>query len=114
MSPDYQIPGRVPDDGVQRDTFSTYWRERYPSEPYFDANSAFDEYEPAYRLGHQSRAQDVIRAYEEVERELETRWAAERGESRLEWLQARHAVKRGWEDALLADPRLGKDPKRGL
>lgn len=114
MSPDYQIPGRVPEDGVQREALSTYWRERYPDEPYYDANASFEEFEPAYRLGHHSRAQDVIRAYEEVERELETRWAAERGASRLEWLQARHAVKRGWEDALRADPRLDKGAPRGV
>ena len=106
MSPDYQIPGRVPEDGVQRQTFTEYWRERYSSEPYFDSNAAFDEYEPAYRLGHESRAQQIARAYDEVERELEDRWLAERGTSRLEWERARLAVRRGWDEALLADPRL--------
>lgn len=107
MPTDYQIPGRVPEDGVPREAVTDYWRERYPSEPYYDSSLAFDEYEPAYRLGHQSRAQDIIRAYEDVERDLETRWASERGQSRLEWTQARQAVKRGWEDALNVDPRLG-------
>lgn len=107
MSPEYQIPGRVPEDGVPREAVTDYWRERYPSEPYYDAALPFDDFEPAYRLGHQTRAQDIARAYDEVERELETRWAAERGQSRLDWLQARHAVKRGWEDALQADPRVG-------
>ncbi len=48
----------------------------------------------------------MIRAYEQVEAELESRWASERGRSRLEWAQARGAVRRGWEDAQLADPRL--------
>jgi len=113
MSPDYQIPGRVPEDDTQREAFTDYWRERYAAEPYYDSSSTFDDYEPAYRLGHQSRAGQVARAYEEVERELETRWAAERGKSRLEWLQARHAVKRGWEEAIRVDPYLDKGTPRG-
>lgn len=50
----------------------------------------------------------MIRAYEQVEAELESRWANERGHSRLEWTQARNAVRRGWEDAQLADPRLAR------
>ncbi len=48
----------------------------------------------------------MIRAYEQVEAELESRWASERGRSRLEWAQARNAVRRGWEDAQQADPLL--------
>ncbi len=47
----------------------------------------------------------MIRAYEEIEGELESRWAKERGKSRLEWDQARSAVRRGWEEAVNLDPR---------
>ncbi|AEM49699.1 hypothetical protein [Stenotrophomonas maltophilia] len=103
---EYQIPGRVPDDSTPRDAVSNYWRERYTAEPYYDDQLFFEDYEPAYRIGHAARAQDMIRAYEEVERELESRWASERGRSRLDWAQARNAVRRGWEEAQLADPRL--------
>ena len=79
MSTDYQIPGRVPEDGVPRQAVSDYWRERFPSEPYYDNNQFFDDYEPAYQLGHRTRADDMIRAYEEVEAELQARWAQEHG-----------------------------------
>lgn len=113
MSTDYQIPGRVPNDGVPRQAVSDYWRDRYSSEPYYDNQLFFDDYEPAYQLGHASRADQITRAYEELERELETRWANERGKSRLEWQQARHAVRRGWEEALLLDPRLDPGTPRG-
>jgi len=98
---EYQIPGRVPDDSTPRDAISNYWRERYTDDQLF-----FEDYEPAYRIGHAARAQDIIRAYEQVEAELESRWANERGRSRLDWAQARNAVRRGWEDAQLADPQL--------
>jgi len=108
MSPDYQIPGRVPEDSTPRQAVSDYWRDRYTAEPYYDESLYFDDYEPAYQLGHSARAQDMIRAYEEVERELENRWAHERGKSRLEWAQARSAVRRGWEESQVVDPRLGR------
>jgi len=107
---EYQIPGRVPDDSTPRDAISNYWRERYTSEPYYDDQLFFDDYEPAYRIGHAARAQDMIRAYEEVERELESRWASERGRSRLDWAQARNAVRRGWEQAQQVEPRLARGP----
>lgn len=99
MSPNYQIPGRVPDDGDQRQVVSNYWRERFSSEPYYDKNHFFEDYEPAYQLGHSSRADEIARAYEVVEAELESRWAQEHGKSKLTWQQAREAVRRGWEEA---------------
>jgi hypothetical protein len=107
---EYQIPGRVPDDSTPRDAVSNYWRERYTAEPYYDDELFFEDYEPAYRIGHAARAQDMIRAYEEVERELESRWASERGRSRLDWAQARSAVRRGWEEAQQVEPRLARGP----
>lgn len=113
MSPDYQIPGRVPEDGVPRQAVSDYWRERFPSEPYYTGEQQFDDYEPAYHLGHRTRADDMIRAYEQVEAELETRWAQERGDSRLSWAEARNAVRRGWEEAHGVDPRLERGTPRG-
>ena len=70
---EYQIPGRVPDDSTPRDAVSNYWRERYTAEPYYDDQLFFEDYEPAYRIGHAARAQDMIRAYEQVEAELRSR-----------------------------------------
>jgi hypothetical protein len=114
MSPDYQIPGRVPEDGVPRQAVSDYWRERFSAEPYYDQSQFFDDYEPAYQLGHYSRADDIIRAYEEVEAELETRWAQERGKSKLTWAQARNAVRRGWDESTaLRQAHLDKGVPRG-
>jgi hypothetical protein len=104
MSPDYQIPGRVPEDGIPRQAVSDYWRERFTAEPYYDSSLQFDDYEPAYYLGYSSRlnrtrADDMIDAYEQVEAELESRWAREQPNSRLSWEQARTAVRRGWDES---------------
>lgn len=108
MSPHYQIPGRVPEDGVQRQVVSNYWRERFTGEPYYDKSHFFEDYEPAYQLGHASRAEEITRAYEVVEAELESRWAHEHGQSKLSWAQARNAVRRGWEEALAIDAASGR------
>lgn len=113
MSTDYQIPGRVPEDGVARQAVSDYWRERFPSEPYYDQSQFFDDYEPAYQLGHRSRADDIIQAYEQVEAELQGRWAQERGNSKLSWEQARTAVRRGWDESTaLRQAQLDKSVPR--
>lgn len=87
---EYQIPGRVPDDSTPRDAVSNYWRERYTAEPYYDDQLFFEDYEPAYRIGHAARAQDMIRAYEQVEAELESRWASE--PAAAGWNGRRHAM----------------------
>src|SRR5262245_54217835 len=34
---------------------SAYWRENYASRPYTDRNMAYEDYEPAYRYGWESR-----------------------------------------------------------
>jgi len=119
MSPDYQIPGRVPEDGVPREAVSDYWRERFSAEPYYESNLAFEDYEPAYYLGYSSRhtrtrADEVIEAYEQVEAELESRWAREQATSKLTWAQARNAVRRGWDESTaLHQSHLDKGVPRG-
>jgi len=119
MSPDYQIPGRVPEDGVPREAVSDYWRERFSAEPYYDSEQTFEDYEPAYYLGHSARlggtrADEIIQAYEQVETELESRWAREQATSKLTWAQARNAVRRGWDESTaLHQAHLDKGVPRG-
>ncbi len=121
MSPDYQIPGRVPEDGVPRQAVADYWRERFSAEPYYDSSSdlIFDDYEPAYYLGYsarhqRTRADEVIEAYEQVEAELQSRWASEHAKSKLTWEQARSAVQRGWDESTaLRQAHLDKGVPRG-
>ncbi|MCD7097764.1 hypothetical protein [Stenotrophomonas sp. MMGLT7] len=110
MSVPYQIPGRVPndDDATQA---SVYWRRHFDGKPYYDEGELFEDYEPAYRAGHNARLREFGRAYEEVESELQREWetAHPQGRSRTTWEKARHAVRSAWELAA----RPGKDEPHG-
>ena len=75
-------------------TEDAYWRQQYPRRPYFKAGRRYEDYEPAYRLGY--RAYDAYRGeYDDrlddnLRRTYEGDW---RGESQLEWDDARHAAR---------------------
>jgi len=100
MSTDYQIPGRVPNDGVQRTAVSTFWRERFTAEPYYTEGDRFEDFESAYYAGHEARVREYTRAYEEVEAELQQRWEHDhRDKPGLGWDRARHAIRRAWDEA---------------
>ncbi len=98
MNTPYQIPGRAPED-TDRDTVSRYWRDRFTEEPYYAEGALFEDYEPAYLAGHEARLRNFAQAYEQVEAELHRDWDANRGDKSLAWSQARHAVRRAWENA---------------
>lgn len=73
-----------------------YWREHYAGEPYYDAMYSFEDYLPAFRTGWQGRARYAGRSFEDVEKDLKTEFHWNRGQSRLLWDQARHAVRAAW------------------
>ena len=99
MSTDYQIPGRVPEDGTPRQAVSDYWRDRYTSEPYYDNQLFFDDYEPAYQIGHTARAQDMIR---------------DTKRSKASWNRdgRRSAARAGWNGRRRAAPCVAAGKKR--
>ena len=75
-------------------TEDAYWRGEYARRPYFRSGRRYEDYEPAYRLGY--RAYDVYqgdyddRLDDDLRRTYETNW---RGESTLEWDDARQAAR---------------------
>jgi len=74
-----------------------YWRNVYPIRDYYDPTIGYPEVGPAYRYGWESRARHHDRNWDEVEPELEREWARERGDSSLDWQQARPAARDAWE-----------------
>lgn len=75
-------------------TEDAYWREEYVRRPYFRQGYAYEDYEPAYRLGY--RAYDVHRGSyddqldEDLRQHYEGGW---RGRSLLDWEEAQPAVR---------------------
>ncbi|MCE7032554.1 hypothetical protein LY625_08005 [Lysobacter sp. GX 14042] len=82
-----------------------HWEQNYRSESYVKPDYTYQDYGPAYRTGYESRARYEGRDFDEVESDLrndyETRY---RGDSRLEWQDAREATRAAWHRVERAMP----------
>lgn len=76
---------------------STYWQNQYQNEPYYNQARNFGDYEPAYRLGSESRSRYAGQRFEDVEGDLRSEYEASRGQSQLGWDEARDATRAAWE-----------------
>lgn len=76
---------------------AAYWRENYNTRPYYNSTYTYDEYEPAYRYGWESRTRYQDRQWQDVESDLGRDWDTTRGKSRLNWDEARHATRDAWD-----------------
>lgn len=78
-----------------------YWRDEYSRRPYYDSKYNYDtDYGPAYSYGADARSRLGNRAWDDkTDAELERDWASARGESRLDWKDARAAVQDSWTRA---------------
>jgi hypothetical protein len=88
----------------------SYWRETYPSRPYYSADTTYDHYAPAYRYGWESRNRYEGKRFEDVESDLERGWDNVKGSSSLAWHRAKEATRDAWnrvEDAVTPDHRNG-------
>jgi hypothetical protein len=85
-----------------------YWRQNFERRPYYQAGHSYEYYEPGFRYGWQSAAglgKDAV-AFEDVETELEARWAYELASGERRWDDIREAVRDGWHRARLRDTDL--------
>jgi hypothetical protein len=76
---------------------TAYWREHYTTRPYYEKGHAFDDYEPAYRYGWESRARFADRSFDDVETDLGRDWDKVRGHSEMSWARARLASRDAWD-----------------
>jgi hypothetical protein len=77
-----------------------YWREEYRNRDYVKSDYDYErDYAAAYGLGLQAREQYPTRSWEESETELSRDWGTRRGDSRLEWEDARLAARDSWQRA---------------
>ena len=74
-----------------------YWRENFTQRPYYDKNTAYDEYQPAYQYGWESQPKYAGRSFEDVEPELGRHWQAANDRSTLTWNDAKHATRDAWK-----------------
>ena len=73
-----------------------HWRDNFEDEPYYQEGRTFDDYAPAYRVGGEARGRYGDRSFDEVERDLAGDYERTRGQSPLEWDEARDASRAAW------------------
>jgi hypothetical protein len=92
-------------EGVNPTVEDAYWRENYRNRPYVKADRTYDDYQPAYRYGWESRAQAGNRSWDDVEPELGRNWNDyNRGAARQTWDEAKFATKDAWHRVERAIP----------
>jgi hypothetical protein len=91
------LGGKAAAEAVNPTVEDEWWRERYGSRPYARADVPYETYRPAYQYGWQARMMHGDATWSEIEPNLEAGWMAARGDSKLEWSDARHAAKDAWD-----------------
>jgi phage tail tape-measure protein len=89
------LVGKAAAEVVDPTAEDAYWRENHAQRPYA-TGADYATYQPAYRYGWEARSRYPDRDFSEVERELETEWATSRGQTNLEWPDAKLAARDAW------------------
>jgi uncharacterized protein (TIGR02271 family) len=96
-------------------TEDNWIREYYGRESNRPADATPETYRPAYRYGMASATQHTGRRFEDVEADLRTDWESNRGDSNLNWDQARGVVRDAFDRTIrLHEERLkvSKTPEK--
>lgn len=79
-------------------TEDLYWRENYASQPYYNPNLSYQDYQPAYRTGYEGYVEyaNTSKPLDEIEVELRRSYESAYGDAGLDWEQAKPAVRDAW------------------
>jgi hypothetical protein len=89
--------GKSAAESIDPTAEDVYWRANHMGRPYYDKNMSYEDYQPAYRSGWESRSRYPGRSYQEIEPEIERSWERVKSKSRLSWDKAKHAVRDAWD-----------------
>ena len=80
-------------------TEDAYWREQHAQAGYYNDEYAYDDYEPAYRLGYNAADANKHAPYDADEHDaaLEEVYEKRRGESRLDYEEAKPAIRDAYD-----------------
>lgn len=91
------LAGKGVAEAIDPTTEDAYWRDNYSSRSYVTKGAKYDDYQPAYRYGWESRKAHLGKTFDQAEPTLSQTWAAKRGTSAMSWDQARPACKDAWD-----------------
>ena len=88
--------GKAAGEAVNPTAEEAYWRNAYDKEPYYRKGHTYDDYAPAYRTGYEGVGKYRGRSFDEADADLARDYETHRGNSRLEWQDARDATRSAW------------------
>ena|SRR5687767_4606504 len=103
--------GKAAAEAIDPTAEDAYWEENYPSRPYYQSGTTYEEFRPAYRYGWETRSRYAGERFEDVESDLERDWDSNRGSSSLTWSRAKLAVRDAWDRLTGAITGSSKKPR---
>ncbi len=91
------LGGKAAAEAVNPTVEDEWWRRNYASRPYAGQGVPYETYRPAYQYGWQARLMHGDAEWSEIEPNLAAGWKDARGDSTLEWADAKHAAKDAWD-----------------
>jgi hypothetical protein len=89
--------GGVVGESIARDVNptleETYWGHTYHTRPYIIVGHGYESYRPAYRVGIDGYLANPTENFDSLEPSLRNNWNIARGNSKLEWSEAREAAR---------------------
>jgi hypothetical protein len=70
-----------------------YWGKNYHTRPYIIVGHDYESYRPAYRVGVDGYVANPAESFDNLEPSLRNNWNLSRGNSTLEWAEAREAAR---------------------
>jgi uncharacterized protein (TIGR02284 family) len=92
------LGGKAVAESVNPTVEDAYWRSSYSREAYYEPGRAYDDYRPAYELGWSGRAGHDD-SFDTLEPAFAAEWVDVRGDSTLDWQDARPATRAAWDRA---------------
>ena len=84
-------------EGIDPTIEDAYWRENYSSRPYVARGARYEQYQPAYRYGWESRARLDNKPWRDMEGQVRQDWEAHPDSLGLDWNSAKDAVREAYE-----------------
>ncbi|MDE1152100.1 MAG: hypothetical protein PW788_06125 [Micavibrio sp.] len=83
-----------------------WWEENYSTRPYVRPGEDFAQYEPAYRSGLEAARKSKGKDFQSLAPSIENNWNLDRGDSQLEWDDARPAVEDAFQSYVKFKPGM--------
>jgi len=81
-----------------------FWRSEYQNREYFDPTVPYEEIQPAYRHGWQSRGRYHDRTWEEAEGDVRRDWEKSEFNKSMTWERVRRPAREAWDRIKRAMP----------